>query len=101
MLDSHDLRTVHCLIGGTVQGVGYRQATATQAERLGLKGWVRNLGDGRVEVVATGDPAQIDRLVDWLASGPPAAVVTSVDVAVTTTTSFDSFDIRYSEAEPD
>ena len=63
---------------GRVQGVYYRAATADQAERLKLDGWVKNLVDGRVEVVAAGEPTAIAALVRWLWSGPPAARVVAV-----------------------
>jgi len=72
----------HCLkawVTGRVQGVGFRAATRNQALREGLKGHVRNLGDGRVEVLLCGESAAIDRVVRWLWQGPPAARVTHVE----------------------
>jgi acylphosphatase len=69
---------VRCLVAGRVQGVYYRAATADEAARLKLDGWVKNLGDGRVEVVAAGAPAAIAALTRWLWSGPPAARVDAV-----------------------
>jgi acylphosphatase len=63
-----------------VQGVYYRAATADEASRLGLDGWVKNLPDGRVEVVVSGEPAAIAALVQWLWKGPPAARVDAVHV---------------------
>ncbi len=71
---------VRCVVAGRVQGVYYRSATAEQAERLGLDGWVKNLADGRVEVVAAGDEAAVAALMHWLWSGPPAARVEAVHV---------------------
>ena len=68
------------LVDGKVQGVFYRASTVEQARRLRLAGWVRNLPDGRVEVVATGDPAQLTELASWLWQGPPAARVDGVTV---------------------
>jgi len=65
---------------GRVQGVYYRAATAEQATRLQLDGWVKNLPDGSVEVVAAGDAAAIAELARWLWSGPPAARVSAVHV---------------------
>ena len=67
------------LIRGIVQGVGFRHATSRQAQRLGLRGWVRNRADGSVEVVALGDDAQLDALERWARRGPPAARVEAVD----------------------
>lgn len=72
---------IRCIVGGRVQGVYYRAATAGQAASLGLDGWVKNLGDGRVEVVAAGDPIAVAALARWLWQGPPAARVDTVEVA--------------------
>ena len=66
------------LITGRVQGVFFRASTAREAERLGLKGWARNLPDGRVEVLALGPAARIAALAAWLAVGPPRARVDAV-----------------------
>ncbi|HTL40779.1 MAG TPA: acylphosphatase [Pseudolysinimonas sp.] len=65
------------LIAGRVQGVGFRWATRAEAERLGATGTVRNLPDGRVEVVVDDCP----ELVEWLRHGPAGADVTGVEVA--------------------
>ncbi|MDE0661149.1 MAG: acylphosphatase [Gammaproteobacteria bacterium] len=69
------------LIGGRVQGVGFRYSTFVEADSLGLNGWVRNLPDGRVEVVAEGPQAAVERLVEWCRRGPRYAWVRNVDVA--------------------
>lgn len=63
------------LVSGRVQGVGFRQATARRAQGLSLRGWVRNLGDGRVEGVAAGEPSALEQLRAWLEQGPPTARV--------------------------
>ena len=73
-------QTVRWLIAGRVQGVYYRASTVEQASRLGLHGWVRNLADGRVEVVAAGQIGALTELASWLWQGPPAARVDSVHV---------------------
>jgi acylphosphatase len=67
-------------VDGRVQGVFFRGATADEAGRLGLSGWVRNLPDGRVEAEAEGDRAAVERLVAWCRRGPPAARVEGVKV---------------------
>ncbi|HEY9181567.1 MAG TPA: acylphosphatase [Gammaproteobacteria bacterium] len=69
---------VRCLVSGRVQGVYYRSATVAEAQRLKLDGWVKNLADGRVEVVAAGAPVAVTTLAGWLWQGPPAARVESV-----------------------
>lgn len=67
------------LIGGKVQGVWFRASTRDQAQALGLRGYARNLDDGRVEVLATGDDAAIDELAAWLRVGPPQARVDTLE----------------------
>ena len=69
-----------CFVSGRVQGVFYRASTRQRAIDLGLNGHARNLVDGRVEVLVVGDRAAVMSLIDWLASGPPAAQVTKVEV---------------------
>jgi acylphosphatase len=61
-----------------VQGVYYRSATAERAQALALSGWVKNLADGRVEVVASGDATAVAALARWLWQGPPSARVDAV-----------------------
>ena len=67
------------LISGRVQGVSFRWFTRDQASRLGLVGTVRNLTDGRVEVVVAGDGVAIEKLRQAVADGPPMARVSAVD----------------------
>lgn len=71
---------VHLVVSGRVQGVFFRQSTADTARRLGLRGWVRNLPDGRVEAEAEGDRAAVEALVEWCRHGPPAARVDDLEV---------------------
>ncbi len=66
------------LVSGRVQGVFFRASTRERALALGLDGSARNLPDGRVEVIACGSAAALDRLADWLREGPPTASVTEV-----------------------
>jgi acylphosphatase len=67
-----------CVVGGRVQGVFFRASTREQAVRLGIGGYVRNLADGRVEVLACGSAHAVAELRDWLRIGPPMAEVTGV-----------------------
>lgn len=66
------------LVSGKVQGVFFRASAARTAEQLGLRGYARNLPDGRVEVVAVGAAAGLESLGGWLRKGPPRARVTAV-----------------------
>lgn len=68
------------LVSGKVQGVFFRAGTAREASRLGLRGWVRNLDDGRVEVLAAGSEEALDALALWLESGTPQSRVDRVEV---------------------
>lgn len=67
-----------CLVAGRVQGVYYRAAAQQRARQLGVTGHARNLPDGRVEVLACGEPAAVEALCEWLWQGPPSARVTAV-----------------------
>lgn len=68
------------VIAGSVQGVGFRWFTHDAAAREGVHGWVRNLADGSVEVVAEGEQTSIDRLEAAVRRGPSSARVERVDV---------------------
>ena len=86
----------HVLISGHVQGVFYRASTQRQANSLALRGWVRNLPDGRVEAVFEGEQAIVERMVAWCRIGPPNAYVTDVDVRFEPFTGeFIGFGVRY------
>lgn len=75
-----DVICCHLWISGRVQGVWFRQSTAQQAQAIGdLAGWVRNLPDGRVEVLVAGERALVMALVDWCQHGPPTARVDRVE----------------------
>lgn len=79
-MDERPEHAIRAVVSGRVQGVGYRMTCATAARRLGVAGYVRNLPDGRVEVVAAGAPAAVEALVAWCRQGPPGAAVTEVAV---------------------
>jgi acylphosphatase len=73
-------KCVHGYVSGRVQGVSFRQYTSEQAERLELAGWVRNLDDGRVELLVEGEEAAVNALAVWLERGPKLAKVTAVEL---------------------
>ena len=70
----------HYWISGRVQGVFYRASAQGKAQSLGLKGWVKNLHDGRVEAVACGSEEILAKLEVWLHQGPPMAIVDHVEI---------------------
>jgi acylphosphatase len=73
------VKRLRATVRGRVQGVGFRAATAAEARRLGVTGFVRNRFDGSVEVVAEGPDGDVDALLAWLRKGPSLAHVTGVD----------------------
>jgi acylphosphatase len=75
-----DLVRVRVLAGGRVQGVAYRFFAEKWAASLDVTGWVRNLADGRVEVVAEGDAGSVEMFLDRLREGPRLARVESFEV---------------------
>ncbi|MFZ6048659.1 acylphosphatase [Pseudomonas sp. CR3202] len=71
---------LHGYVSGKVQGVYFRQSTQDQADRLELDGWVRNLSDGRVEVLVEGEEDAVRELAAWLEQGPADARVTGIEL---------------------
>ncbi len=71
---------VHLIISGKVQGVFYRASCQETAIQYGLKGWVKNLPNGDVEVLVQGEKEKIESLIDWCKKGPPHAKVNNVKV---------------------
>jgi len=69
------------IVHGRVQMVGFRYATAQQAQQLGLTGHALNLANGDVEVQAFGDKAELDKLIIWLREGPDAAQVDALEIS--------------------
>jgi len=72
------LVAVHLIVKGKVQGVFYRKSTRKQALELNLKGWVRNMDNGDVEIEAEGDEKTIREFIQWCTKGPEKAHVTEV-----------------------
>jgi acylphosphatase len=68
------------LVSGRVQGVGFRYFVEARATGEGVHGWVRNLADGRVEVVIEGDRESVDRVEAAIYRGPSGADVEDVSV---------------------
>jgi len=92
------MRRVHVFLTGRVQGVGFRNFTRGQARRLGLKGWVRNLRDGRVEAVVEGPTDDVAALLEKIKQGPRHARVDNMDLTDEKPTGeFKTFAVRYDE----
>ena len=89
------IKRYHFVIEGRVQGVSYRMSAQIAAQKIGVTGWVRNLRSGQVEMVAEGDPAQLEQLLEWAWQGPNFAQVTDISLEkLTATGEFSLFEIR-------
>lgn len=85
----------HLFVSGYVQGVFFRSTTRDIAKSLSLSGWVRNLADGRVEIMAEGEEEDVKRLIEWAKKGPPGARVLDVKVEYKEPQgAFEGFEIR-------
>ncbi len=86
----------HVFISGRVQGVFFRARTRERASQLGLKGWVRNLRDGRVEAVFEGEKGAVEKMLTWCKEGPTYASVSDVEAQWEEYTGeYEDFDVRY------
>jgi acylphosphatase len=77
MTDSDE--ALRIVVHGRVQGVFFRDTCRREAQRLGVRGWVRNRDDGTVEAVLAGRPHALKQMVRWAQDGPPHAVVETVE----------------------
>ncbi len=84
------------IVSGVVQGVGFRWFVIRTVEKLNLKGWVRNLVDGNVEVQVEGDRGEIEILIKAIKTGPRSAVVKNVEIEWCEFEGrFSNFDVKY------
>lgn len=83
-------------VNGRVQGVYYRASTADMAKSLGLKGFVLNEPSGSVYIEVEGEEHVVNQMIEWARTGPPRAVVESLDVSEGQSVGFRTFEIRYS-----
>lgn len=88
--ESNLMRTIHCIIRGTVQGVGFRYWTKNKADILGVSGSVCNLPDGSVEVFASALENVLQSFIKDLHRGPVGAAVAEVDVSTVDTAKISS-----------
>jgi len=93
------VKTVRIVVSGKVQGVFYRHNCKKAADSLNIKGTVRNLDSGHVEVIAQGDTTALNKLIEWCRKGPMGAVVDDVSTEDVeeemTVKEFDGFEIIY------
>ena len=89
-------KRVHVHYAGRVQGVGFRMTAEDAARELGVVGWVKNLRDGRVEVVAEAEEAALERFLQALQDGPMKNFIQRTEIAWgVATEAFDEFETRY------
>lgn len=74
------IETVHLIIKGKVQGVYFRASARDVANKLAIKGWIKNMPDGNVEVMAEGKKEQLDKFIEWCRHGPTQAQVKEVRI---------------------
>ena len=90
------MKRVHLLVKGHVQGVAFRAYTQMEARRLHLCGYVRNLPDGSVEIIAEGERKPLEKLVEWAHQGSPVSQVDEVSEMFSNgAEEFNSFLIKY------
>ncbi|MGQ9515281.1 MAG: acylphosphatase [Thermoproteota archaeon] len=70
----------HVYVSGRVQGVFFRSFINTIALRLNVKGWIRNLQDGRVEAIFEGEKSNVDEIIQYCWRGPPGAIVKNIEI---------------------
>ena len=75
------MKTVRCIVSGSVQGIGYRAWAKREARKLGVVGWIKNRDDGAVEAVVSGDDQDVDVFIKRARQGPLLAHV--VDITIT------------------
>ncbi len=85
----------HIYISGRVQGVGFRAFTRQQAAVLDIKGWIKNLNDGRVEAVIEGEKNKVKQMVNKLKEGPSFARVDEFEIEDREVDNFGEFEIRF------
>ena len=88
-----DIKTMHLVVSGKVQGVFFRASCVDAARKSGISGWVRNMPDGRVEIIASGTHTHIDEFVKWCGHGPSGARVDDLQVEEKAFQSFENFTI--------
>ena len=89
------MKRVHIWISGSVQDMGYRSFVRERAFELSIKGWVRNLPDGRVEAVFEGESTDIEKIIILCKKGPPRSSVTNIEEKEEEPENLKGFEIRH------
>lgn len=87
------MKTVHLLITGKVQGVFFRESARKLAEKLNIKGWIKNRPDEKVEAMISGDESDINDFINWCHTGPERAEVADVIVSQQSESKFEKFKV--------
>lgn len=88
------MKAIEVFVSGVVQGVGFRYFTVRIARELGIKGYVKNLPDGRVYIYAVGEEGALEKFLANVRKGPPLAVVRDVFVRDAPMQEFERFEVR-------
>ncbi|MEM2726750.1 MAG: acylphosphatase [Archaeoglobaceae archaeon] len=88
------MKAVEIYVSGVVQGVGFRYFTMRVARELGIKGFVKNLPDGRVYIYAVGEESSLEKFISNVHHGPPLAVVRDVEVKNAEIKELEKFEVR-------
>ncbi len=89
------MKALRLIVSGRVQGVAFRYYARRAAASLGVRGYVRNLPGGEVEIVAEGPPEAVDKLASWARNGPPLARVSGMEaVELQATVGYSEFSVR-------
>lgn len=88
------MKAVEIYVSGIVQGVGFRYFTARIAKELGIKGFVKNLSDGRVYIYAVGEERALEKFISNIRHGPPLAVVRDLEIRNAEIKEVDKFEVK-------
>jgi acylphosphatase len=88
------MKALEIYVSGVVQGVGFRYYTTRIAKELGIKGFVKNLPDGRVYIYAVGEENSLEKFISYVRQGPPLAVVRDVELRNAEIKEFERFEVR-------
>ena len=87
------MASISIIIKGKVQGVFYRQSAKEKAMELGITGQIKNLPDGRVYIIATGETDRLNKFAEWCKKGPARAIVSGIETRSEPLKNFDTFSI--------